>query len=219
MKRSYYLKRIIPCALVILACLTVVIMSIEATGFTDTQRMRLAERAQLVGPSDIVGRENGLPVCGDVLIGQSLYGYTLFSCGNEELFYHKKAGDFTTFSPVNIPDQFETQGQPLPVFVFTEQENAVNAKLTVTIFCTLGGSLMEYPFSAETNLSENGYFLFALSLEEHPYEFYMNVLTEMLNQQEISYPLTYGTITLELYDSNGNLLETHTRNCCVPEAE
>ena len=79
MKRSYYLKRIIPCALVILVCLFIVIMSIEAVGFTDEQRMRLTEKAQLVGPSNIIGRENGLPVWGDVLIGQSRYGYTLYA--------------------------------------------------------------------------------------------------------------------------------------------
>lgn len=219
MKRSYYLKRIIPCALVILACLFVVIMSMEATGFTDTQRMRLAERAQLVGPSDIVGSESGLPVWGDVLIGQSFYGYTVFSCDSEEVFYHRKAENFTTFSPTELPNDFWKEHTGLPVFAFTENSSGTHAKLTARIFTLHSGELKEYPFSAEAQRSENGYFLFELPLEGCRSDTNPDILTEMLNQQVISYPLTYGTITLELYDSNGTLLETHTRNCDVLEAK
>jgi len=78
MKRSYYLIRIIPFTLAILVCLYVFGMSIQVTGYTDLHRMRTAEKAHMVGPSTLMGQEKSLPLWGDVMIGESEYGYTLF---------------------------------------------------------------------------------------------------------------------------------------------
>ena len=217
MRRSYYLKRIIPCALVILVCLCVVIMSIQVAGFTDRQRMRLAEKAHMVGPSDIIGRESGLPLWGDVLIGKSNYGYTLFCCDSDELYYHKKGEDFTVFSPMNIPHDFEEYAETIPVFMFTQKENAIRAKLTVTICNTNSGAVREWSFSDEAIIHENGYFLFQMPLDNFTGDYYIDILTEALNQQMISYALTYGTVTLELYDRDAKLIESYTREFSFPE--
>ena len=76
---------------------------------------------------------------------------------------------------------------------------------------------MSYPFSADAVRNENGYFLFELSLDDLADDYFCSVLTEMLNNLYCSWPLTYGTITLELYSEKGDLLETFTRNYYVSE--
>ena len=219
MKQSYYLKRIIPCALVILSCLFTIIMATETIGFTDEQRMRLAEKAQLVGPSQILGKELCPEPWGEVLIGKSNYGYSLFECDSGTLFYHIKTENFTTFCPTELPLDFAKNYPALPVFVFTENNSGTHAKLTARIFTLHSGALVEHPFSAEAQRNENGYFLFELSMKQCNSDMYPDILTEMLNQHCLSWALVYGTTTLELYDDHGNLLETFTRDYYVPEAE
>ena len=219
MKRSYYLKRFIPCALVILVCLFTIIMATETVGFTDEQRMRLAEKAQLVGPSQILDEALYLQPWGEVLIGKSNHGYSLFECDIGALFYHKKQDRFTTFCPTELPLDFAKNYPTLPVFVFTENNSGTHAKLTARIFNFHSGEWKEHPFSAEAQRSENGYFLFELSMKQCNGDMYPDILTEMLNQHCLSWALVYGTTTLELYDDNGNLLQTFTRDYYVPESE
>ena len=219
MMRSYYLKRFLPCGLVILICLFTIIMATETVGFADEQRMRLAEKAQLVGPSQILDTELYLQPWGDVLIGKSNYGYSLFECDSGALFYHKKTENFTTFCPTELPLDFAKNYPALPVFVFTENNSGTHAKLTARIFTFHRGEWVEYPFSAEAQRNENGYFLFELSMKQCNSDMYPDILTEMLNQHYLSWALVYGTTTLELYDENGNLLEIFTRDYYVPEAE
>ena len=219
MKRSYYISRILLCALVILVCLCVIIMSIEVSGRTDERKFRLAEQAQLVGPAHILGKELCAEPWGEVMIGESEYGYTLFQCDSGDLFYHKKAAEFTTFCPATLPDGFGKNDPVLPIIVFTDNTSGVRAKLTVQIFNTHSGALQERHFTTNAQRSEQGYFLFSLSLGPSIGEMFSDFLTEMLNDTSCSWPLTYGTVTLELYDGSGNLLESITHNYYVPDPE
>lgn len=217
MRRSYYLRRIIPCALVILVCLFVVVMSIEVVGFTDEQRMRLAEKAHVVGPSDILGRESDLPVWGDVLIGQSRYGYTLYSCDSGELHYYKKMENFTTYVPNDLSG-YDLQ-DAMPIFVFAENRQATHARLSMRLVSTLSGAPWDSTYTIEAQRSENGYFLFQMDLADEVHNGLLEFLTEMLNNMLCSRPWMYGTVTLEVYDDSGNLLEVFVRDYYVPEEE
>ena len=219
MKRSLYLKHIIPCGLVMLICLVIIVLSAEIQGFTDTQRFRLAEKAQVIGPSKILGTEQCADPWGQVMIGQTAHGYTLFQNDTGELRYCKKMPDFTTVCPTKLPHDFEDYATVLPVLAFTEDTRASSARLTATVYDLASGALMEFPFIAEVQRSENGYFLFDLPLGDYNSSLFQDVLCEMLNDHRFSWVLVYGTTTLELYDDNGNLLQTFTRDYYVPESE
>ena len=211
MKRSYYLRRIIPCALITVVCLVVVIMSINVIGFTDRQRMRLAEKAHMVGPSVLLGREEALPVWGDVLIGRSDYGYSLFCCDSGEFYYHKKGENYTIFSPMSIPKDFDEYAETIPIFLFVSAEKAVHAKLKVSISSNKGGDTHEWLFYDEKTIHSNGYFLLSLPLGENKGDYFIDILKEMLNQQPIYSPFAFGSITVELYDKDGTLIDTYIR--------
>ena len=219
MTKKYYIKRILSCSLIILICLFLIAMSVEISGFTQEQRFRLAERAQLVGPSQIIGHEQCAQPWGEVIIGKTDYGYTLFTYDNAELFYHRKLDSFTTFCPYTSPSSFAKRNSVLPVIVFTENSSSTHAKLTVQVFSTLSGKISEQCFTAEAPRNERGYFLFKLPFGDSIGTMTSDFLTEMLNNTLCSWPLTYGTITLELYDHDANLLQTLTRDYLVPEAE
>lgn len=219
MTKKYYVKRILICSLIILICLFLIAMSVEMPGFTQKQRFRIAERAQMVGPSQIIGHEYCAQPWGEVIIGQTDHGYTLFTCENGALFYHKKLDSFTTFCPYAPRGSTEKKNYVLPVIVFTENSSGTHAKLTVQIFNTLSGKLSEHSVTAKAERDECGYFLFQFPYRDSIGSMTSEVLTEMLNNTLCSWPLTYGTITLELYDNDANLLQTLTRDYYVPEAE
>lgn len=214
MKRSYYLIRIIPFTLVILACLYVYGMSIQVTGYTDLHRMRMAEKAHMVGPSTIMGQEKSLPLWGKVMIGKSDYGYTLFCCDSGKFYYRSKATDFTAFAPMYYDHteffRYDDYYGTIPVIIIAPEEKAVRAKLTVITGSTASGRYVEVPFTNETNICENGYFIFRLPLGGYRYGTYIRDITELINQQRLD-SFTYGTVMLELFDDNGNMIASHTR--------
>lgn len=214
MKRSYYLIRIIPFTLVILACLYVFGISIQVTGYTDLHRMRTTEKAHMVGPTTLMGQEKSLPLWGKVMIGKSDYGYTLFCCDSGKLYYRSKATDFTAFAPMYYDhiEFFRYGGYygTIPVIIIAPEEKAVRAKLTVITGSTASGRYVEVPFTNETNICENGYFIFRLPLGGYRYGTYIRNITELINQQRLD-PLNYGTVTLELFDNDGNMIASHTR--------
>lgn len=214
MKRSYYLIRIIPFTLVILACLYVFGISIQVTGYTDLHRMRTTEKAHMVGPSTLMGQEKSLPLWGKVMIGKSDYGYTLFCCDSGKLYYRPKATDFTAFAPMYYDhiEFFRYGGYygTIPVIIIAPEEKAVRAKLTVITGSTASGRYVEVPFTNETNICENGYFIFRLPLGGYRYGTYIRNITELINQLRLD-PLNYGTVTLELFDNDGNMIASHTR--------
>lgn len=219
MKRSYYLKRIIPCALVILICLWVILMSVEIPGRTDENRFRLAERAQLVGPSKIIGQEENLGLFGDVILGETDCGYTLFECASGELHYRPKAADFTLICPPELPVGYPEGSSAFPAVVFAETGSAVSAQLTIQICTTNSGTLLTSSHSAKAQRSENGCFPFLFRFPDTFGSRTYGFLLEMLNGQRCTEVLIYGKIILELYDNGGNLLETYIRDYCVPDTQ
>ena len=44
----------------------------------------------------------------------------------------------------------------------------------------------------------------------HPY-YFIDILKEMLNQQPLYSPFTFGSITIELYDKDGTLIDAYIR--------
>ena len=168
----------------------------------------------MVGPSTLMGQEKSLPLWGKVMIGKSDYGYTLFCCDSGKLYYRPKATDFTAFAPMYYDHieffRFGGYYGTIPVIIIAPEEKAVRAKLTVITGSTASGRYVEVPFTNETNICENGYFIFRLPLGGYRYGTYIRSITELINQQRLD-PLNYGTVTLELFDNDGNMIASHTR--------
>ena len=205
----------------LLACLLliVIISAKDVPGLTDNHRFRLAETAQLVGPSKIIGQEDLDYSIGKVIIGESNYGYSLYKCDTEDLYYHPKLDGFTTFCPNKLPDNYVEERPDFPIFVFTENSSGVTARLTLDIFTTNSGALLQYSYFTEAQRSENGYFLFRFALKGKADSRLTGFLPEMLNDQPCSWVAIYGRMTLNLYDNNGNLLESLSRDYYVPDTE
>jgi len=96
------------------------------------------------------------------------------------------------------------------VIIIAPEEKAVRAKLTVITGSTASGRYVEVPFTNETSICENGYFIFRLPLGGYRYGTYIRDITELINQQKLN-ALSYGTVTLELFDDDGNMIASHTR--------
>lgn len=227
MTRKYYVKRILICLLVIGVCLCLLSLCFDVSAISAEGAFRLAEKAQLVGPSQIIGQEDLQYVSTKAIIGESTYGYSLFaytvpaygfSLGSGKLTYHPKTEQFTTFCQGYI-EHFPQENFYYPIWIFTEKHNGANAKLTLYTHYYFQGDLCENTYTVEAQRSENGYFLFWLDLSGEQDYASLDFLTERLNGDFTTCHFVSGSATLELYSTDGTLLETYTRDLSTPETE
>lgn len=178
------------------ACLCAILVMVLAVVYyialgcpaTLRQEFRRAEKAHLVGPSKIVDR---LPMAEysefeTMLVGETEHGICFFGrygssvTGGKHygqrkyLFtYQEKCGDVTFAAP---PHVFGAIGiYKLPVYVFTEYDNAVRATISLRISGTRtynsDGKKVEDPFDqtfqAESARDHNGFFRFNLTAQSH----------------------------------------------------
>ena len=150
------------------------------------QEFRRAEKANLVGPSNIVDRVS-MPQYSEfetMLVGETDHGIIFFGkygttrSGNKfsgdryyRFSYQEKSGDVTFAAAPNI---FGYTGlYSLPVYVFTEHEDAVSATIRITTggsrSYTVNGQKVTDPFHVtfhgEAQRDQNGFFRFDLTAE------------------------------------------------------
>ncbi len=173
---------------------------------------RRKEKQNLIGPAEIVEimdfEDNRYD---HLLIGRSDHGYTFFEWNDRDpddgvLSYQPKAKGATLFcTEYSYQDIYYGQGW-LPIFAFVDTPLALSAKLTLTT-TNKEGETVHYPLEAQR--SEDGYFLFSWetwNLRSKDFWLVQQLITGAYNNYVLS---GTATATLELYDRNGELLETY----------
>lgn len=157
-------------AMVLLGLVIYVLLGSPA--LTPEMRLRRAEKANLVGPSqilEIVETEGGnydYLIVADDGQGIILYSYNDYRTGSGDLVYRNKTGPITVLA---APDLFfggpREYAVDLPVFLFHDYPRAVRAELELTLGEGLDMGDFEKSYLLEAHREIEGYFRFNLHAE------------------------------------------------------
>jgi len=248
MKREILPRPLRACLWALLAISLAIIyyITLGCPTFSIRQEFRRAEKAHMVGPSKVVDRVSSEDYTEfeTMLVGETDFGITFFGrygttrsgskfSGERKYYfsYQEKTGDITFAAPPNV---FGLHGgiYKLPIYLFTEHENAVRATIHLTAkgsrSYTLDGTTTGDPFNVtmqrEAVRDKNGYFRFDLTAEtthdpfvdpfgkSNDQAYALFCLSNLCNNT--AYYDNQSTmvipITVTLYDASGN--EIVTRN-------
>lgn len=140
--------------------------------FTDEQRYRLAERANLVGPAKILDIQD-IPLSknyaynriviaddGDSIV---LYVWNTELKRYDTLLYRKKVGDVTVYPAQIGRSIYNFRGSKelvLPVYAFDDCPEAVRAELDLTLHFGLNGTDYTFKYALEAEREKAGFFSF-----------------------------------------------------------
>ena len=200
-------KKILFWLAILLICATF-LYAISGHSPSPEMAMRRLEKQNLIGPSQIIGREVIEPSdysnSTEMIIGTSEYGYTVFSWSGNNwdntgyLKYSPKENGVTLVLPLRRHFTTIYGGYLCPIILFTENGDGSSARLSLNF------DLHDDKFTCitEAQRTNEGYFLFLLSSEQQPMAS-INALMTVLG-------FTDGVMdaTLELYDYDGTLIST-----------
>lgn len=205
-------KKLILWLLVLILALVLLAPALDFPSLTAEIAFRRVERSNLIGPAEIIATVD-FPhgPYNHIFIGESDYGYTFYewmdSSGWDEgnLSYVEKKEGVTLFCTYSMYGSEEWSADWLPIFAFTDNSAATSARLTLTTI--QDGEAVSYPLLAQR--SEEGYFLFHWEvLDLRGCDFWL--VQQHITGAYSNYILDgSATATIELFDRNGNLLETH----------
>ncbi len=151
------------CLVLIVASAGFLIIS-KSPATSPEESLRQKEKISLIGPTNILETlELDLRYEDRLTVGESDYGYTLFSWGGTDwaagdFLYFEKAGELTLFFPEYSNSDTYSQGQALPFFLFTDLACSHRAELTLAVDDNDGSKA----YSLEAQIRPTGYFLFDL---------------------------------------------------------
>ena len=140
--------------------------------FTDEQRYRLAERANLVGPAQILDIQD-IPLSKSyaynrIVIADDGDGIILYVWNTElkrydTLLYRKKVGDVTVYPAQINRTMYDLSGSQelvLPVYAFDNCPEAVHAELNLTLNYGLNRKDYTFQYALEAKREKEGFFSF-----------------------------------------------------------
>lgn len=195
-KKRRILQSILSCIIIAASVLLCVWLTILRTD--PIQIFRAAERRNLYKKSEIMGCEELFFDFDYAVLGQAEHGYLLYEWNGRphtsysgQLRYYPKQAGITVFSSAGFISEHETSHKSIPLFVISDNYRAVTAKVT---FGDFGESAKE-TYEQEIQRSSGGYFLFHIPCDK------LDCPSRLAFFQ--------GSCSIELFDSQGNLLETH----------
>ena len=217
MKNRSRKKKLALWLLVLLVAMALLICSMDFPAPTPTIALRRAEKRALVGPCQIIGNDY-IKTAYDfdylALIGQSQYGYTLFEYMQASAYYdqgilsyYEKQDGFSLFGSSGEV-RYAASDTVHPLWVFPPVSAANRAVLTLTCSYNLEGKAYEHTYTLEAQRSEGGYFLFLWDYSNEEDRLALDYLFDRINGKQYTSHFQFATATLELYDGNGQLLDT-----------
>lgn len=196
--------------LIFLLSLGVIFALTGSPDMTAEMAFRMKEKQNLIGPASIMDVIDFTDDRYDhLLVGCSEYGYTFFEWNDYDpedgaLTYQPKSEGATIYCTKYSYNAMNYGQGYLPIFAFTDRP-AFTARLVLTT--EQDGEAVSYPLAAQRNGA--GYFLFTWPTDDlRSRDFWM--VQQMITGEYSNYVLD-GTVkaTLELYDANGELMETY----------
>ena len=210
MSKQKHIKKIIIAALVLLFSAASLHL-LTNNSPTPQMAFRRMERKNLIGPAEIFAMLDFPHGSQKMLIGKSDYGYTFFewngnSWNKGRLTYVPRREGATLYCTNDPYPSEERSSDWTPIFAFVDHGGAASAKLTLQI--TYDGQTVTHPL--ESKRRADGYFLFSWETLFLPGKEYWSIQQLIAGQHE-GYVLDDCTAqaTLELYSSNGTLLQTY----------
>lgn len=196
----------------ILICLVLIYVGLDAPTFTAEMAMHRQEAMHWVGPSKVIAAGDVNDMHYDhILLGETEHGYCLYEYTDG--LWNRDTGSLTYIAKDDkrvcfIPDRYTDVDfeKILPVFAISGNSRAVSARLTLEtvsdkdpVYC---GTV-----TAQAQLRQGCWFLFETDLSEVWIDVarYWNL---RLKGNQWSYGYIMGSATLELFDGDGNLIET-----------
>lgn len=209
MKRLSRKQKLLIWCIVLICSAIVLFLNTAPQSSSAKISFRLAEKKNMIGPAKIIA---DIPFphgpYDRILIGESDYGYTFYEWRNsgDRMNYVEKAEGVTLYCTYSRYGSEKLHTHWLPIFALVDHPAAVSAKLTITTIHS--GETVSYPLLADR--SSEGYFLFSWdTLELRSYDFWL--VQQCITGAYSEYILDGSAeITLELFDRNGMLLETHS---------
>ena len=214
-------------ALLALALLTAVYVALGCPFLGETALFRLAEKANLAGPSEIIDRlrvQAAWPIlgCDEILIGDDgeeiLFWFYRYSSKSGTLLRREKS-DGLLLLPLpfcaGVDSVLWQRDVQVPLFLFADEPEAVKATVRIrlsetdelTLTQTRGENVRTWPGDPG---SREGYFLFSIPVAEEEWALDRGVsVRELLHGYEDKRFRPAGCpVTIRLYDGEDRLLET-----------
>lgn len=214
MNRRKYLRGIVKYLLLILLSACVAYFIAGAPSFTPEIALHRKERSILVGPSELIASAKVPDEIRDsILIGETDYGYTLLEFHGDRgwdsgiISYHEKGQSVTCFTTAGYFDPYFDE--VLPVYAIPEDGSAVRARLTLETASTVQEEYNAV-LTAEAELREDTFFLFEVDTAD-VYEQILYFWYYRIQGRQDGHGYTTGTLTVELFNSDGDLLDTVTQ--------
>lgn len=188
--------------------------------FTVTTAFRRAEKAQLVGPSEILaqlkpsGTEYDHLVLADTHDSVTLFAYDRWNSRLTTLVYHEKTGPITVTAAPGSTHFWAASSASVPVFIFDSYPDAVRAELDLTLSASYGGEDFEKTYYLTAEREADGYFAFTLKARNAPtlgaegkaiYILQTICSNSMADTLDVSIPAT-----VRLYDAQDTLIAEET---------
>ncbi len=187
--------------------LSLLLLFLLSTPFclTPESAFRHLEKRFLLGPSEILDTHTMVsPDLNRILTAKNSDGYTLFVYNAEksykqgQVYYFPKDGSTTLVNPPFFRLFSFQQKLAMPVFAFTDKENAVSA----TFHFQITDGENDWRFDLTGEKTNHGYFIFWLNQDHIDLTQGYGVLRQALFQ---------ANITITLYDQYDQIIETkHT---------
>lgn len=201
--------------LICLCCL-VIYIAIGSPSFSARHAFRRAEKAELVGPSNILAhiRPDGTAyrhlILGDDGNGVILFAYNRWNSDATDLLYVEKTGDLTIAAAPGRTFFATKNGACVPVILFDSESGAIRAELDLTLAAEYEGEQCQNTYHLKADRRYNGCFIFTLqtsSMENLGAEgqmlFTLQSITgnSMADTQDMKIPAT-----VRLFDEANNLI-------------
>lgn len=211
MNRKKHIRGIIKYLLVAVLSICVLYWGLGAPSFTAEMALHRAERGELVGPSRLIASAAVEYVSTDrILLGETDKGYTLleyterFGWDDGRISYYEKNGSLTCFTTSDYYDpDWETV---FPVYAVPENGKAATARLTMETTSTTWDDF-NLMLTAEAALREDAFFLFEVDTTG-VFNQIMYFWRNRLQGELSTHGYASGTLTVELFDRSGALIET-----------
>lgn len=227
------------CALLVLMLAAVYYIALGCPTLSMRQEFRRAEKVHMVGPSEIVDTVNNVySEFEKMIVGETEYGICFFGrygSGRQgtthrgqrhySFFYHEKTGDITIL-PAPNSSAFEWTwygfARALPVYVFTDEQEAVRAEIELTVTGEYTYYYHGYPeidpvqrtlnrtLQAEAPRDDTGMFRFWPEADDQPGLAALQYLSSAIggNTTNVDRLESLSTIqaTVRLYDAQNTLI-------------
>ncbi len=230
MKKEIIPRPVRACLWVVIAILAAITyyIALGSPTFSMEREFRRAEKAHMVGPSeivDILGENFGFDL---MIVGETQHGICFFSEMDNsgvssgpktiyKFYYAEKTGDVTF---VTAPNSFYFSwaeiGGDLPIYVFTQLPDAVRAELKITVSGSRKWSVngkeqsttFQASFTASADRTDEGFFRWMLSGENEKENMALGLLGRFGSDEILSAEDNKGSaqVQIRLYDANGNLI-------------